>query len=57
MASYSPSFWGLVMLVGLGSGVAGALLIELLRAVQHLAWSYSSGSFLDAVKHASAGGG
>jgi H+/Cl- antiporter ClcA len=43
-----------VVLVGVGSGVAGALLIELLRAVQHLAWSYSSGSFLDAVKHASA---
>jgi CIC family chloride channel protein len=55
VASYSPRFWGLVVLVGVGSGVAGALLIELLRAVQHLAWSYSSGSFLDAVKHASAG--
>jgi len=55
VASYSPMFWGLVVLVGVGSGIAGALLIELLRAVQHLAWSYSSGSFLDAVKHASAG--
>ncbi len=43
----------LVALVGLGAGLGGALLMELLRAVQHLAWSYHSGDFLDAVQRAS----
>jgi CIC family chloride channel protein len=46
-------FWALVVLIGVGAGLAGAALIELLRAVQHLAWSYHSGPFLDAVQHAS----
>jgi H+/Cl- antiporter ClcA len=46
-------FWLLVVLVGLGAGLGGAALIELLRAVQHLAWSYHSGDFLDAVKRTS----
>jgi chloride channel protein, CIC family len=55
VASYSPRFWTLVVLVGLGAGVAGALLMELLRAVQHLAWSYHSGNFLDAVQRTSSG--
>ena len=53
VASYSLRFWTLVVLVGLGAGVAGALLMELLRAVQHLAWSYHSGNFLDAVQRTS----
>jgi CIC family chloride channel protein len=54
-ASYGLRFWTLVVLVGAGAGLAGALLIELLRAIQHLAWDYSSGSFLDAAQRASAG--
>jgi CIC family chloride channel protein len=53
VASYGGRFWVLVALVGLGAGLGGAALIELLRAVQHLAWSYSSGDFLDAVKRTS----
>lgn len=53
MASYGPRFWMLVALVGAGAGLGGAALMELLRAVQHLAWSYSSGNFLDAVKRSS----
>ncbi|MHB8241253.1 MAG: chloride channel protein [Solirubrobacteraceae bacterium] len=53
VASYSLRFWTLVVLVGLGAGIAGALLMELLRAVQHLAWSYHSGNFLDAVQRTS----
>jgi H+/Cl- antiporter ClcA len=52
-ASYGPRFWLLVALLGAGTGLAGAGLIELLRAVQHLAWNYSSGSFLTAVEGAS----
>ena len=43
----------LVVIVGLGAGLGGAALMELLRAVQHLAWSYHSGDFLDAVKRTS----
>jgi chloride channel protein, CIC family len=53
VASYGPRFWMLVALVGAGAGLGGAALMELLRAVQHLAWSYSSGNFLDAVQHSS----
>jgi H+/Cl- antiporter ClcA len=53
VASYGIRFWVLVVLVGLGAGLGGAALIELLRAVQHLAWSYHSGDFLDGVKRTS----
>jgi len=53
VASYGVRFWMLVVLVGLGAGVGGAALIELLRAVQHLAWSYQHGSFLPAVERVS----
>ncbi len=53
VASYGIRFWMLVVLVGLGAGLGGAALMELLRAVQHLAWSYSSGDFLDGVKRTS----
>ena len=52
-ASYGLRFWLLVALIGTGAGLAGAALIELLRAVQHLAWDYSSGPFLPGVEHAS----
>src|SRR5258708_33725692 len=52
-ASYGIRFWLLVALVGAGTGLAGAGLIELFRAIQHLAWDYSSGSFLTAVEHVS----
>jgi chloride channel protein, CIC family len=54
VASYGIRFWLLVVVVGLAAGLGGAALIELLRAVQHLAWSYHSGDFLDAVKRTSA---
>jgi chloride channel protein, CIC family len=53
VASYRPRFWLLVVAVGVGAGLCGAGLIELLRAVQHLAWSYRAGDFLDAVKRTS----
>lgn len=53
VASYGARFWTLVALVGVGAGLGGAALIELLRAVQHLAWSYHSGSFLPAVQRSS----
>jgi CIC family chloride channel protein len=53
VASYGPGFWMLVVLIGVGAGLGGAALMELLRAVQHLAWSYHSGSFLNAVQRSS----
>ena len=46
-------FWLLVVMVGIGAGLGGAALIELLRAVQHLAWSYDSGNFLGGVERTS----
>ena len=53
IASYSPVFWALVVVIGLVAGLGGAALMELLRAVEHLAWSYDSGSFLHAVEQVS----
>jgi H+/Cl- antiporter ClcA len=55
VASYGARFWLLVALTGLAAGLGGAVLIILLRAVQHLAWGYHSGSFLPAVEHDSSG--
>lgn len=45
-------FWALTVMTGIGAGIAGGLLMLLLRAVQHLAWSYRAGEFLDAVEKA-----
>jgi H+/Cl- antiporter ClcA len=54
VASYGVRFWALVVLIGVGTGLGGAALIELLRAIQHLAWSYHSGDFLTGVERTSA---
>jgi chloride channel protein, CIC family len=54
VASYRPSFWAIAVAIGLISGLAGAALIELLRGVEHLVWSFDHGSFLAAVTRASA---
>lgn len=53
VAGYQPSFWGLVVAIGLAAGVAGALLMLLLRGLQHLFWSYDMGAFLPAVQNVS----
>jgi CIC family chloride channel protein len=53
-ASYGLRFWLLVVAIGVGAGLGGALLMLLLHAVQHLAWDYSSGDFLSATERASA---
>ncbi len=55
VASYGLRFWGLVVAIGVATGLAGAALIALLRLVQHFAWSYHSGQFLDAVEATSDG--
>jgi chloride channel protein, CIC family len=54
VASYNAGFWALVVIIGLVAGMAGGLLILLLHAIEHLAWSYHSGSFLDGVQGVSA---
>lgn len=41
VASYGVRFWGLVVAIGVGAGIGGIAMMELLRLVQHLAWSYS----------------
>jgi CIC family chloride channel protein len=50
VASYGYRFWGIVAIIGVAAGVGGALLMELLHLVQHLAWSYHEGSFLRGVE-------
>ncbi|HEX4120137.1 MAG TPA: chloride channel protein [Verrucomicrobiae bacterium] len=46
---FSPAFWAMVVVTGAGARLGGGLLMKLLRAAQHLAWSYQSGDFLTAV--------
>lgn len=50
----TPRLWVFVLLTGAGGGLFGGLLMRLLRATQHLAFSYRSGEFLAAVEHTSA---
>ncbi len=52
VAGYSLRFWGLVVALGVTTGIAGALLMALLYTVQHLAWGYHSGTFLAGVQAA-----
>ena len=54
VASYRLRFWALVVAVGVCAGLGGAALMELLRAVQHLAWGYHAGDFLEGVRRTSA---
>jgi H+/Cl- antiporter ClcA len=54
-AGFSPRFWVIVVLTGVLTGLAAGLLMLILRAVQHLCYGYSFGTFLDAVKKASFG--
>ena len=53
VASYSPRFWLLVVLIGVAAGLGAVALIGLLHAVQHLAWSYETGHFLEGAERAS----
>ena len=49
----SFAFWVVTVLTGAGAGLAGGLLMKLLRAAQHLSYSYRSGDFLLGVEHVS----
>lgn len=52
VAGYGLRFWAIVVFIGVAAGLGGAALMELLKLVEHVSWSYSSGSFLDAVRRA-----
>ena len=55
IAGYGAGFWALVVAIGVTAGLAGIVLMGILHGLEHLAWDYRSGSFLDGVKHVSAG--
>ncbi len=55
VAGYGLRFWVLVATIGIAAGLGGAALMELLKALEHLAWSFDSGTFLHAVKAVSPG--
>jgi chloride channel protein, CIC family len=55
VAGYGVGFWILVGAIGIAAGLAAAVLIELLKAFEHFAWSFHSGTFLHAVKSVTAG--
>ena len=52
---YPPRFWMMVVLSGAGAGLAGGLLMRLLRLIEHLAYRYTTGDFLDGVAAVSPG--
>ncbi len=49
VAGYSLRFWAIVVVLGLVTGAAAAALVGLLRLVEHLAYGYGKGPFLDGV--------
>jgi len=48
------AFWGLLVLTGIGTGLGGAALMFILRAVQHTFWFYRTGNFLSGVERTTA---
>jgi H+/Cl- antiporter ClcA len=49
VASYSARFWAIVVVLGVITGVGASALVGLLHLVEHLAFGYRSGPFLDGV--------
>lgn len=47
IATYPRRFWVAVLGIGVGTGLFGALLTVILRAVERLSWSYRHGTLLD----------
>jgi CIC family chloride channel protein len=54
IAGYTRTFWGLVAILGVATGLGAAVLTLLLNAVEHASWSYSSGDFLTGAAHTGA---
>jgi chloride channel protein, CIC family len=49
VAGYSLRFWGIIVVLGVVTGVAASALMGLLHLVEHVAYGYRSGPFLDGV--------
>ncbi len=49
VAGYSARFWGLVVLIGVISGIGATLLMLLLHWVEHVAYGYGAGPFFGGV--------
>lgn len=54
VASYSARFWAIVVVLGAVTGAAAAALVGLLHLVEHIAYGYHRGPFLDGVAAAAA---
>ena len=52
VAGYTWRFWSLVVLIGVITGIAASALVGLLHLVEHLAYGYRRGPFLDGVEAA-----
>jgi CIC family chloride channel protein len=52
-ALMTVKMWTMVLFTGVGAGLTSGLLMRLLRLVQHLSFSYSTGDFLTAVRNTS----
>ena len=50
VAGYTARFWAIVALLGVITGVLASALVELLRLVEHIAYGYRRGPFLDGVQ-------
>jgi H+/Cl- antiporter ClcA len=53
LAGYSARFWGLVVAIGVATGLAGAGFVALLNLVERVAWRRAASHFLAAVTAAS----
>ena len=54
VAPLGLQFWMMLVVTGVAAGLAGGLLMKLLRGVEHLTFAYTAGGFLDAVRQVSA---
>ena len=52
VAGYTLRFWMIVVTIGVATGIAVSALIGLLRLVEHVAYGYRKGPFLDGVEAA-----
>ena len=53
VAQMNLRMWVMVLLTGVGAGLTSGFLMRLLRLVQHLSFSYSTGDFLSGVRNTS----
>jgi CIC family chloride channel protein len=52
VAGYTLRFWMIVVTIGVATGLAVSVLVGLLRLVEHVAYGYRKGPFLDGVQAA-----